>query len=189
METRRLRAIAGLAALASAVGASAAPMEVTVCVDYGCDVTRSAQVTPADWEELADLFAGTADAAAERTAIARAVGKLETLVGDHVGTAGDAPGNTALDGGIGQLDCIAESRNTHAYLELLAAGGLIAHHHIAERQVRHRWIFGTHWTAVVEETATGEYYAVDSWYGANGDPAIVQPLATWFEGRVPDASI
>jgi hypothetical protein len=189
METRRLRAITALAALASAGCALATPAAVRVCVDYGCDETRSAQVTPAEWQSIADLFSATADATAERTAIAEAVGKLETLVGDRVGTAGDAPRNSTLDTGVGQLDCIAESRNTHAYLELLAAGGLIAHHRIVERQVRHRWIFGTHWTAVVEETATGERFAVDSWYGANGDPAIVQPLATWFEGRVPDAGI
>ena len=36
---------------------------------------------------------------------------------------------------------------------------------------------------MLEESFTGDRYAVDSWYGANGDPALVLPIAAWRRGE------
>ena len=154
-----------------------------VCVDYGCDVTRPVRIGPEERARLAALFAATPDARAERQAVAAAVGELERFVGERAGTAADAPRNTALYGTPGQLDCIAESTNTLKYLQWLDEAGLLTHHRVAGREVRRRWLFAIHWTAVLEESFTGDRYAVDSWYGANGDPALVLPIAAWRRGE------
>ncbi len=171
---------------ASTAEASLSPAPITVCVDYGCDITRQAPLSGTEWQSVSSLFSAAASAVDERIAIARAIGRMESLVGPYAGTTGDAPRNSSLYGGMGQLDCVAESTNTHTYLERLQAEGLLQHHRTMPREGRHRWLFGTHWTAVVEATATGEHFAVDSWYGANGDPARVQPLTAWHDGRQPD---
>jgi hypothetical protein len=154
-----------------------------VCVDYGCDITREVRIGPGEQARLAALFALNPDAAAERDAVAAAVGELERVVGERAGTANDAPRNTALYGTAGQLDCVAESTNTLTYLQWLSEAGLLNHHRVAGREVRRRWVFAIHWTAVLEETLTGDLYAVDSWYGANGTPALVLPLAEWRRGE------
>lgn len=178
-----LAAIAALLPLISGGSAGANPLEV--CVDYGCDVTRQVRLRQDEKVRLASLFSGNSGAPAERRAVALAVGQLESIIGERAGTADDAPRNSARDGGIGQLDCIAESTNTLAYLEWLDAAGMLNHHRPAGREVRHRWLFATHWTAVLKDSVTGERYAVDSWYGANGDPAIVIPITAWRRGELP----
>jgi len=172
--------------MAACAAVHGAPDAVTVCVDYGCDYTRTVSMSSVEWQSIATAFADPEDADAERDAIARAIGALERVIGEKAGTAGDAPRNTSLDGRIGQLDCIAESMNTLAYLELLERHSLLTHHRVAGREVRRPLLFNTHWTAVVEEIPSGERYAVDSWYRANGEPAIVQSLSAWKSGSAID---
>jgi hypothetical protein len=43
-----------------------------------------------------------------------------------------------------------------------------------------------HTTAVIEETASGDRYAVDSWFLDNGQPPYIARLEVWKAGGAPD---
>lgn len=166
--------------------ALAGPPLVTACTNYGCQ--RQAQVAPSpdQWLRLRQLFAeAPASAEQERQSIGEAIAWLETWVGGITGTAVDRPGNDGT-GEPGQLDCIAESRNTTAYLQLLAQQGWLRWHRVAERAKRSPLIFDVHWSAVIQEQATGQSFVVDSWFLANGEPPLIQPLRDWKLKRRPE---
>jgi len=156
---------------------------VTVCHAYFCQQQSSVTFTEAEIERLRLVFAPVQDAATERAAAADAVGLIERLVGERVGTAGDKgllypPGS----GDPGQQDCVDEAANTTSYLLLMKNEGLIRFHSVEEPALRGMFIDGRwqHYTAVLEENATGDAYAVDSWPRDNGNPAIVMPLRDWY---------
>jgi hypothetical protein len=167
---------------------AAAPGEQTffVCTDYHCDRGWQVTLTAGQWQSIRNLFTGNTSPASERDSIRRAIARLETLVGAITGTWRDLAGNIAGAGQPGQLDCISESKNTTTYLQLLFNDGLLNWHDIEERQVRHTLIFNTHWTAAIRDRSSGMQFAVDSWFGDNGQPPIIQPLDDWESGRRTD---
>lgn len=185
-----IRALAPLAAicLLAAPGAPAsAPLKaIDVCQDYHCDVLLPVTLSDADWAHIRQEFGSVEDAADERQRVADAIGAFERLVGSKTETWRDLPRNDGDPGEPGQLDCIAESKNTTTYLWLLQQAGLLRWHAVAERVRRRRWWFSIHWTAVITETATQQAYAVDGWYRRNGMPAMVLPLEDWYAGRRAD---
>ncbi|MGE4293606.1 MAG: hypothetical protein AB7E32_15520 [Desulfovibrio sp.] len=127
---------------------------------------------------------GPASAAGERERMARAVALLETLVGKHVGTSVDVARNAAA--GPGQLDCVAESVNTSVYLLQLQNRGLLTYHRVEATRHRGFLIFYPHNTAVVRELSTDRLFAVDSWFGDNGEMPYVVPLEEWLDGWSPE---
>jgi hypothetical protein len=180
MGARELKATVTALAVAWPLLSFASSHQVTVCLDYGCDYTRSTDIRAHEWRLVEEILSEVDSADAERVALAEAIGELEQIVGGKVGTAEDAPRNATPDTRIiGQLDCIAESINTERYLQLLATSELLRHHRVVGREVRHRWVFDTHWTAVIEEIDSGERFAVDSWHRRNGEPAAIQRLSAW----------
>ncbi|MFM1891729.1 MAG: hypothetical protein RLZ44_806 [Pseudomonadota bacterium] len=184
---RFLSAAVPLAAIAWAVPAQAAPGPFPACLDYHCDRQQQVTLSTASWQEIRRLFAPLRDAAGERAAIRQAIARLEQDVGRLTGTWRDLGENAAGAGLPGQLDCIAESRNTTTYLRLLADDGLLRWHEVGERVRRQRWIFAIHWTAVIRDLADGSEYAVDSWPLDNGQPPYMQPLEAWRRGAAFDA--
>jgi hypothetical protein len=180
------------AALLCAGGAWTAPAAATpapfpACLDYHCDRQQQVQLSAANWHTVRQLFAPDRDPAQERTAIREAIALLERQVGQLTGTWRDLGANAAGAGLPGQLDCIAESRNTTTYLQLLAADGLLRWHRVGERVRRQRWIFAIHWTAVIRDLTDDREYAVDSWPLDNGQPPFVQALEAWRRGAAFDA--
>ena len=167
------------------LSAPAAPPAFSACIDYACDERREVSLRAQDWRQISNLFAGVHGAAAERNSISQAIASMEQLVGAQTGTWQDLDQNSADNGGPGQLDCIAESINSTTYLRLLEQTGLLRWHTVEERVRRQRWLVAIHWTAVIRDTDTQQLYAVDSWYGDNGAPAQVQPLADWRQGLYP----
>jgi len=156
------------------------PGALVVCTSFACAGTAQVSLSAEEWDRVRALFMPRPeDAASERRVAARAVGLLEELVGPKAGTAGDRPRDDVGGDDSGQLDCIAEAANSTMYLLLLEREGLLAFHWVATPAGRGLLIFMPHSTAVLEETANGEEHAVDSWYGSNGDPAWVWPLAAW----------
>lgn len=154
--------------------------KLRVCVNYDCRGQAQIGLSPAQWRQLARLFPRSLNTPAkERRQIAQAIGLLERMVGKLTGTAKDQPRNQAT-GEPGQLDCVAESRNTERYLKALQERGWLRFHRLRERARRAPMIIDTHWTAVIQETASGQRYAVDSWFRANGKPALVMPLEDWY---------
>mgnify|MGYP000874282989 CR=1 FL=1 len=156
------------------------PEGLTVCTSFACVGTARTALTPEEWERVRALFVpDPSDAAAERATAARAVGLLEEMVGAKVGTGQDRAEDTVGGEDSGQLDCIAEAANTTEYLLLMARDGLLPRHRVATPAHRGFLVFWPHSTAVLEELDGGTAYAVDSWYGANGEAAKVWTLAAW----------
>jgi hypothetical protein len=155
------------------------------CADYHCDIIVPVALNSGEIVQIEQLFKNTRTPAEERNRIARAIGLFETLIGPKNGTLGDLamnPPDAPQSPRGGQLDCISESTNSTTYLKQLEASGLLRWHSVDERAVRRRWLFGVHWTAVISDRE-GAQYAVDSWYGRNGEPAIILPLEEWYEGE------
>lgn len=175
-------------ALAAPTERPLAPTEraFSVCTDYHCNNSETVILTSLQWATVVELFARDASPADERENIRLAIALLETNVGAVTGTWRDLGGNFAGSGLPGQLDCIAESRNTTTYLHLLTDAGLLMYHGVEPREVRQPWIFDVHWAAVIRDRVSGERFAVDSWFLDNGQPPSIQPLDDWLSGRRVD---
>ena len=171
------------------VGGSA-PNAVRHCHGYGCRLTSTAKLGKKDWAQIAALFKPRpATPAKERAKIARAIGMLERKIGKQDGTESDQPG-TFRQFGNDQLDCVDESTNTTTYLSLLMEKKLIRHHILLAPTARLPIIHAGRWphqTAVIAETKTGAAFAVDSWFGKNGEDAHIVPLEQWKDGWKPES--
>ncbi len=74
------------------------------------------------------------------------------------------------------------------YGTLLNAENRIAIWHKA-RYPQHRGIMHVqlpHNTAVIEELSSGDRYAVDAYFRANGKPPAIVPITAWMAGFTPD---
>jgi hypothetical protein len=105
---------------------------------------------------------------------------MEQLTGEHLGTSNDKARNSGT-GEPGQMDCIDESTNTTSYLKLFEQKGWLKWHRVEERAVRRRFIFRSHWTAVIKENSSNQLYAIDSWYRDNGQEPVISTLEEWLE--------
>lgn len=157
---------------------------VSVCTSFSCDTRQSVSLGANTWHELSALFQSVPDAAAERAAISKAIALLERTAGQQTATQHDKAYNWQRAGEPGELDCIAESNNTHTYLVTLENAGLLYWHRTQPRAMR--GLFFVHWTAVLQDTAEGQYWAIDSWFRDNGQPPVILPLADWQAYKEPD---
>ncbi len=163
------------------------PQRFSVCHGNTCRVISPVQLDGGAWESVRrHLRPAAADAATERALVARAIARLEQLVGARTGTGADPARN---DGGVsldGRMDCVDEATNTSAYLLMLRDDGLLRWHDVGPRLSRGLLQGETlHFTATLVENATGIRYAVDSWFGPNGAAPHVVPLADWMGGWKP----
>ena len=157
----------------------------TACNGFGCETSVTAHLDDAQWALVRDTFdPAPIDAAQERRDIARAVGLLERLVARQAGTENDQPENERI-AGTHQLDCMAETFNTTSYLLLMQGDGLLRFHAVVFPQHRGTLIFYPHNTAVIAERESGRRYAVDSWFGTNGDEPDVVDIDSWLAGFDP----
>ena len=161
--------------------ADARPLEI--CINYHCKRTVPVILDQEDQAQLRALFWNVETPEQERHQLRLAIALLEDTVGRLTGTWRDLGKNAAGAGKHGQLDCIAESKNTTSYLKLMDQDGLLRWHRVLERTVRHPWILDFHWTAVIEDQTSGIRYAVDSWYLDNGQPPYIQKLDDWLVKR------
>ncbi len=163
-----------------------------ICHSGGCAEVSAVSLSDEDWQQVSAVFAtGAKNAAEERAQIATAIGVLETLVGEKTGTSGDLAGTFGNSHYKGQLDCNDEAINSTTYMRLLASNGLMQLHAIEDTRTRSFFFTGwPHSTAVIHEIATGERFAVDSWFYDNGHAATIVPFALWKSGYIPaDSSI
>ncbi len=160
----------------------------TVCHEYGCAQRKAVKLTPAEWQEIRDVFKEeAADAGIERTRIAAAVGKIEVFVGRLTGTSNDKGGTLNSIALAGQMDCVDEAVNTTTYLVLMEQDGLIKHHK-AQSVAWRGTLFGNvlpHVTPVMADTGSGELWAVDSSFFDNGKEPVLLPLKEWLAGWEP----
>ena len=161
-----------------------------ICHSGGCADVSAVSLSDEEWQQVSAVFANNAqNAAEERAQIATAIGVLETLVGEKTGTSGDLAGTFGNSHYKGQLDCNDEAINSTTYLRLLASEGLMQLHAIEDTRTRNFFFTGwPHSTAVIHEIATGERFAVDSWFYDNGHAATIVPFATWKANYQPEDS-
>ncbi len=159
-----------------------AGIELSVCTDFHCRHRQTVLISAAQWQTARTALNDASSASQERAAVAHAVARLEQIVGAQTGTITDLAENRGV-GSVGQLDCIAESKNTTAYLRLLEQQGLLRWHRVEPRQKRAPWFFDSHWAAVLKENASDREWAVDSWFRKNGQTAVVQSLPSWRDGE------
>lgn len=159
--------------------------EVTICYNYGCAVQARIEVDFEDLAQLDQLFEDVANAAVERSSIRLAIGFMNRVAGKQTPIHNDKGGNYNDDGVEGRMDCIDHSRTTSAYLDLMQARGLLSFHRVLAPLHRAPLLVNDHWTARIQETASGEQYAVDSWFFDNGEPAAMIPIREWLSGAEP----
>lgn len=164
--------------------------EVSMCFNYGCNAQAVVNLSAAELDTVAALFADVAGAADERDAVARAMAWLYFYAGQQSPIWRDRGGNYEDDGVDGRMDCIDHSINTTTWLHLLAEHGWLKHHRVAERVQRGR-LLSVHWSArLVETGATQREWAVDTWFLDPGRPASIFPLRDWMKGaRAPGTEL
>lgn len=159
-----------------------------ICQSGGCAKVSNIVFNNDDWATIESLFNEPAqNAAAERISIAKAIGLFEQVVGPKAGTSGDLAGT--FNNAYGQQDCNDEAINTTTYMRLLKSAGYMALHEIEDLRTRNFFFTGwPHTTAVIHEIATGERFAVDSWFYDNGHPATIVPFNIWKANYQPEDS-
>ena len=184
-----LRAACTCLALAISQGAPAAELEV--CYDYGCARQARVVFADADLAALRAMLEPAADAAAERTLVAQAVGRMYALAALQSPIWRDRARNGMDERHLdGAMDCIDHSTNTDRFLHLLEDAGALRFHGAAGRSYRFAFlVFGEHWTATLVEIASQARFAVDSWFFEPGEPALVIALERWRAGYDPASEL
>lgn len=159
---------------------------VTVCSAYGCQHQTLFTFTENDIRQIAivmDEARRDGSAEAEREAVGQAIAWIERRIGPVTGTDRDRPGLDILGSGDkGQQDCVDEATNTTSYLMVLERYDLLRHHKVVRPMAKGNMIMGTwvHWGAMIEEKATGQKYAVDSFFYKNGRPPVIMAAERWY---------
>ena len=157
----------------------------SICHGHTCNSFATIRLTTEQWQSIESLFYPPAnDATQEREQIKQAIALLEIYSGEQAGTYNDRAKNEISQSTKGQLDCIDEATNTTVYLRLLSDNNLLQFHQQASRTHR-GGLFAPHNTATIIETHSNIRYAVDSWFYANGEQPVIQPLSQWKDGWEP----
>jgi hypothetical protein len=180
---KRIASVAA-ASLALAAADAARGEEVAICFDYGCSSRATVHYTPLELGQVQSELADADSPAAEREAVARAMGWLYFYAGLQSPIWRDRGGNLDDDGQPGQMDCIDHSTNTTAYLHLLERRGWLKFHRVGERVERGR-LLTVHWGARLVERGTKDEWVVDTWFLDPGHPAAIFPLQDWLAGARP----
>lgn len=160
------------------------------CSGYGCIHLTHIDMTDNDWAQLKKIMSTPETSAQERKNIKKAIAAFETIIGEKAGTASDKGGtfkHLTADGK--QLDCVDESNNTTIYLQDLYQRGLLKFHTPGAPTTRLPLIHAGRWphrAAIIIETASGEKFAVDSWFHDNGVAPEIVPIKQWKEGWKPN---
>lgn len=164
------------------------PTHFEVCYNHGCADQAEVRLKLSQWMAVYALFEPVPSTPREeRKQIAAAIALMERMTGEQAGTDGDVGGTFSGFGLMRQLDCVDETVNTTTYLILLRDQGLIHWHNVANPATRGYFVTGwPHATAVIEDKETGEKFAVDSWFGDNGEPPAIVALPEWLDGWKPN---
>ena len=165
--------------------ATPTPRAVTYCSFHGCQKRTVLDISGRTWNRMRAMVRRTRSPASERRAIAAAMAIFEKAGGPPSGSAADKP-MTGFDNR-GQLDCIDEASNMTSLLLMLKNAGALRFHRVRAPSYRPpggqgRW---PHYAGTVQERKSGRVYVIDSWFRANGRPAVVVPFATWKTGWFP----
>ena len=167
--------------------------KVVVCHAYSCKMQTPYTFSQQDLAEIAAIMKKVKrddTSFEERRAISYAIAAMETTVGNKLGIK-DRPGmQWGAAGKPSQQDCVDEATNTTSYLLVLQANGLIKQHTVERTMSKDKLVKGMltlrpvkywpHFAAVLQEKATGQKWAVDSWLLANGENPAVVKVEDWY---------
>jgi len=166
---------------------------VTVCHAYTCKVQTPYTFSRAQIAQIAAIMSKVKRSDTpfeERRAVAYAIAKMETDVGNKIGIKDKAGMQFTASGDPSQMDCVDEATNTTSYLLVLQANGLIKQHSVEGTMSKENLAKGIvklnpvqywpHWTAVLKENKSGQKYAVDSWLFDNGENPAVVKVEDWY---------
>jgi hypothetical protein len=154
---------------------------IPVCMNFSCREMQFIAISPEEWSSIANWLRPEApDAMTERLNIKNAIGWMEVIVGRYTPTHRDLGGDLGNPDAQfpGQLDCIDESFNTTAYLQLFQNNDLLKFHKVVDRAYR-RAIIDQHWAGQIETLDGGERWVVDSWFQRNGYLPYIQRSEQW----------
>ena len=166
---------------------------ITVCHAYSCKLQTPYTFKAKDLAEISAIMKKVKRADTpfeERRAVAYSIAHIEVKVGAKLGIK-DRPGmQWAAAGRPSQQDCVDEATNTTSYLLVLQANGLIKQHTVERTMSKDKLVKGIltlrpvkywpHFAAVLQEKATGQKWAVDSWLFANGENPAVVKVEDWY---------
>lgn len=166
--------------------------DFTFCSGYSCTRKVESGFTDKDWASVRSIFVKkpAKDAEGERSKIAAAIARMESLIGAKTGTAHDLPEARGRKEDPAQMDCLDETVNTSRYLEFLEGDGLLKLHRTGLPVHRGYMIDGAwpHNTATIIELETAQQFVVDSFYRGNGQPPYIMPAKDWLAGWKPKGS-
>ena len=154
--------------------------DIEICINFGCTEKQRFTITDQEWKEISHWFKPVAKSPKqERRQIQHAIGWFEEIAGRYTPIHRDKQQNYIdPEEEFGQLDCIAESKNTDAFLRFLEQYGLFSHHRVVKR-LRRYTAWDQHWTGQVEEIESNTRYVIDSWFHDNGMLPYVQESNQW----------
>lgn len=156
---------------------------MTVCYGFVCRRRATLDFTGGDRRELAQILGGgKASAAAERSAIQKAVVWFDRKVGPRIGTTKRiARADIRSGSNAGNFDCWDSTRNTSSLLFILQDWGLLKHHTVGNPRYRGNILALQlpHNTAVVVETQSKIEWAVDMWTTKYLQPPDVMLVEKW----------
>ncbi|MCB1592276.1 MAG: hypothetical protein KDI90_07485 [Alphaproteobacteria bacterium] len=164
------------------------PYEFQVCHGFNCTNRTPVALDRSEWENILKPFrTPAADAAEERNKIAQYVGLIETTVQQKTGMKPDKGEARTFERDQDQMDCLDETINTSRYLHFLEKRGILKWNEVADPVHRGYFVdaMWPHNSAAVKEKATGQRYAIDSYYRDNGQPADIVALEKWLKNWSP----
>ncbi len=172
---------------------SSTPESFTICHGYSCTHKSKTGFNDKEWKKIAAIFKNkpAKDEALERSKIGKAIATMEGITGAKTGTSVDMGQAVSFKENIYQLDCIDETVNTSQCVAMLQHAGLLKFYEGALPTHRGYFIDGRwpHNTAVIKGIKSGDLWAVDSFYRANGQEPYIVPRADWLSGwRPPGAT-
>lgn len=169
--------------------AAGAGERVAICYNYGCLAQAEVFYAAERLEEIDRLLQLADSDESERALLSQAVGRLYRWAGEQSPVKNDRGGNYADDGVDGRMDCIDHSISTTRLLQLLERRGGLRWHRVLAPARRTRFVFGQHFSALIETVRPEDgaaRFVVDSWFRDNGEPAVILPLESWLQGEGSD---
>lgn len=158
-------------------------VRLRICYNSSCARTEDLVFTSEELDGVVAQMrvcpAGTLHDRLQRIRIG--IWQMEVLARKHQPLlANDRAVNDREYGVDGRTDCVDNASNTSTFLQVLSDLGELDGWSVASPRVRKRFDFNrVHWTAVVIDQATGEAWAVDSWFRPHGHLPFVLPFSQW----------
>jgi hypothetical protein len=156
---------------------------MTVCYGFVCRRRYELAFSAADRAALTRIMAaGKASAAAERSAVQKAVVWFDRRLGPVLGTDKRiARADFRYFDDKHNFDCWDTTRNITSLLLVMQEWGLLKHHAVGDPQYRGNVLVlqTPHNTAVLVERATGAQWVVDMWTRAYAQSPEVMPVDQW----------